>query len=80
MCKYGSLGDVLRGKQSQVVGAQEFVSGNLHLSKPDLLYLALGCARYVVLYVLFGLVIIVELLLYTRIKVFAIGMSSPSIS
>lgn len=48
LCKYGSLGDVIRGKESHIVRNNEavvVVSGMLHLSWCDLMHLALGCAK-----------------------------------
>jgi hypothetical protein len=48
LCKYGALGDVLRGRENQIIVKDEAVSvlkGKMHLSRADMLYLALGCVR-----------------------------------
>ena len=46
LCKYGSLGDVLRGKDVYIQERNEiFLSGRMELTALDHLHLAIGCSR-----------------------------------
>lgn len=46
LCKYGSLGDVLRGKEVYIAEHNDvFVQGKMRLSIMEHLYMAIGCSR-----------------------------------